>query len=220
MRLYYKREIIVTICALALGGSITAYTFGATPLNGVTRAIEYPGANASVDAMSALPPANPGPDLVQAVRRTALATNGDPNLAVDSLRELRTHLGIAGRDSILAFKHPNGAVCVVVWKRAATCPTAGEASLPGVEWLVAGGYPASVAGRQIDLPSAFVAVVDASVHSVALVTDGSPKVLPIINNAVYVELMPPPEGQPWDVRVDVESEDGSHRSIAVPDPRP
>jgi hypothetical protein len=215
----YKLAVMFTVGGVAAAVVAAAYALGTSPFsNTVPRATEYPNASAPVAAMTTLPPVdNPAPALAAAVRRMTADTNGDPDLAITSLRELRTGLGL-GAASLYAFEHPNGAVCLVLWKRAGTCPTASDASLPGVEWLVAGGYPTMVAGSHVEVPSAFVAIVDARVRSISLVSGDSQRVLPIVNNAAFVELTPPPNNQPWDARVEVVYGDGSHSSTALPDP--
>jgi hypothetical protein len=216
-----KRRIALFAAVVLAGAAGGAYAVGERPFTPARHMNSHygdwsPGASARVAALSALPRvSSPPAGLVRVVQRAVLVTHGNATLALRTLRELRTGLG-AGNDSIYVYEPAAGAACVVLWNRAASCPTASKSILPGVEWFVAGGYPRSPSADLAEVPSAFAAVVDDRVESVALVSgDGGIRNLRIENNAVFFELDSSLANAPWDARVRVEYRDGSRKEIPL-----
>lgn len=177
-----------------------------------------PGANARVSALEAAPQAVPA-----SVRATAehgaRQTGGDPALAAASIRPLQVGLGRLNH-GLYAFRPAAEATCLVLSGRGMTCPAADKSDTPGLVWMVAGGYPAGAIGNDLEVPSAFVGVVDDSVSSVSFTSNGETKRVPIKRNSVYVELVPPESGAHWTMEIAITYRDGTTRMLPLHDPRP
>lgn len=132
----------------------------------------------------------PGAQLASAVQHSASATGGDPSTALATLRLLRGDLG-ATHAGLYAYAPSGGAVCVVLWHRQGTCPTAPSSGTPGVELILSPGG-AGYVDQPGNVPPAIAGVVSDSVQSLTFVVDnGTETQLPIKNNAFFAEISEP-----------------------------
>lgn len=159
----------------------------------------------------------PGGELAAVIQKTASATGGDPSVALSTLRLLRSDLGVT-HAALYTYAPSDGAVCVVLWQRQGTCPTAGSSETPGVELILSPGGPGYV-GQSDNVPPAIGGVASDLVQSVALVDNGIETALPIENNAFFTDLHEPPNAT-FTVDVVIHYKDGStiNRTLTQPGP--
>lgn len=153
-----------------------------------------PGIAAPVAAMNQLPPASRVPSAVRLqARRLSARTGGDPDIAVRTLRLLRSDVSL-DRASIYGFKADAKAVCVLMTGRGVTCPTPSR-NPAGVLWFIAGGIPDWASEGGLTIPSAAVGLVADNVLRVTFVEAGKRWPIPIRNNVFFKELPgPQPRG--------------------------
>jgi len=202
----------------------TAVAVGAASLGGASTRPAYgkwaPGVAADVGAMKRLPPeAHPSEPLAEQVRHAASATGGSPEAALQSLRKLRSGLGVS-QATLYAFSPGENAACFVVWRWTIVCPTADASRTPGIEAVLNGGYPAGANGSAVAVPSAIAGLVADNVEAVVLVNIGDRIPLTIKNNAFFYVPAEPVAGAPWTMELHVTYRDGHTATTSVPDPRP
>ena len=203
------------VVVVALGAVVVlAAAFAVAGRGDATAAQPSPRARASASLR------DPGtvPATVRAVaERGAIATGGDPATARSSIRPLRTGLGLL-KHSLYAFKAAPDSRCLLLSSRGMTCSRTPNPELPGLVWMVAGGYPQGAIGNAGEIPSAFVGVVDDSVARIDFTANGLPTLVPIENNSLYVEL--PLHASPREtMEVALSYEDGTRRTLMLHDPR-
>jgi hypothetical protein len=148
-----------------------------------------PGIAAPVPAFQRAPRVR-GPATVRRdVRRLALRSGGDPELALRTLRVLRSNLGLEGR-SLYAFAPDGRAICFLLAgrRRTGACPTRSDFNPPGVLWISGGGIPAWASEIGFPIPSVVAGIAADNVRSVDYVNGNTSRRLAIRNNVFFTEL--------------------------------
>ena len=178
-----------------------------------------PGVHAEVGAMNRVAPDRGAPaELLEQVRHIAKVTGGDSDDAVASLRKLQSGLGVS-KATLYAFSPGQGAVCLVLWKWSATCPTAEQSRTPGVVSVMSGGYPTEIHGKPATVPTSFAGLVADNVKTITFVNNGESARVPIRNNTFFHVPAEPAAGTPWSMELRVGYDDGSIATLSLPDPR-
>jgi hypothetical protein len=216
-----------TIIVLAAVGLVTL-TFGvrvsAVPLTTSAQSDETsrygadsPGVIAPVGASERLPAeAALPPGLASAVDDFVSRERGSPQAAVQSLRKLQSGLSL-DESTIYTFSPDGEAACFVIWKRTAVCPS-GTSTLPGVLWSYNGGYPATIAGIERNVPSAIAGIFADNVASVRLLADGKELAMTSANNSFFAIVPASLESETREFSLRVTYTDGSSRERGFANP--
>jgi hypothetical protein len=188
LKLFLSAAALLIFCA---GAAITIATTSASAEHriGLGYGDWAPSLGALAHVQTSTPIQAP-PALAADIKRSASLTGGDPAVALASLRLLQRDLGATHAD-LYVYAPSGGAVCVVLWQRQTTCPTALSSATPGIEFILSPGGP-GYPGQTPNTPPAIAGVANDSVESLAYtVDDGSPMQLQIHNNAFFGEIAKP-----------------------------
>lgn len=177
-----------------------------------------PGVAAPVSALTTLSQNSDIPsDVENAISRAAQATGGRFADASTSLRLLRSTPEGRGA-GIYAYRPAGPAVCMVVWPRFGSCPTAPRSDHPGVIFGFSPGGP-GYPGVPGELPPVVAGVVADNVREVTVVNNGVASSLDLSNNSFFGVVSRPADGVEWKVEVKFRYANGVERTISFPDPR-
>lgn len=209
------RILLVTAAALCILGASAVAAPAVIQLVQAPERQSYgnwaPGVAAPVSAIDAArSQADTPPSVVNAVRRMAEATGGDPATASQSIRALRANIG-RDNSALYAFKPDGTATCLILWKRSSICPTTSESPHPGVLWMISGGYPAWARADGVPIPDAVVGLVADNVNGVTLIHRKSEQALDISANAFFAEL----ESRDSEDQLRVTYDDGQTTTIPI-----
>ena len=211
-----SRSLIVALAVVAGSGALVVAAGGFQPKpTGRSARPWAPGINAPVAAMNRLPrdPATPS-EAVAEVRDFAERSGGSAATATLTLRTLRNDLGPRA-GTIHAFSPDGSTVCLMHWRFGSTCPSAASTPIPGVLFMVSGGYPAWARSDGVAVPSALVGIAADNVRSVTLIEDGVARPAELLNNAFYLPVKDGPADHAWD-EFRVEYDTGETASARVP----
>jgi hypothetical protein len=203
------------LCLVA-AGVVAASALGI--LTGSSEGSSGSGGWDSVEAFERTPVETEAPPaLLWAARRMADVTSGEHQIALGSLRKLRSGLG---REpvSIYALRRADGLPCMIVWRQASNCVAeVTNAAHPGVLWMVTGGYPAWARTDGLPIPSALVGLVADDIRAVTFVENGTERSLGVVNNTFFAELADPDAKTSWN-ELRIEYKSGMTRTARVPTP--
>lgn len=181
--------LVLTVAAIALAASVLGERESNT-VEGSPFGAWAPGVAAPVAAYDRAPRVRGPAKVRREVRRLALRSGGDPEIALRTLRVLRTNLGL-DRRSLYAFAPDGRAICFLLEERAGACPTRSDYNPAGVLWISGGGIPAWGSETGFPIPSVVVGISADNVLSVDYVNGPTSRRLTIRNNVFFTELEQP-----------------------------